>query len=427
MKKQNVLKLIISVIVICVLCYIALNGVVINKKEYVKSAKKIQTGLDISGGVSIVYEADTDKVVTDTDLNKAVEVLRKRLEGKNIYDATTRADSSKGYIYLEIPADIKGKADPLKVVEGLDKTAIIQFKDEQGNVILAGTDVASAEFSEDPVDNSGLPEPHVVLKFSEEGRKKFREATKKNVGKQILIFLDDQQISDPFVNQEIDSPSAIITLGGKEVNAKRAEAKQLSMLISSGALPFSLKVINKEFVGPTIGQQALEVSILAGGIALALVIIFMLCVYRVPGIVSALSLITYTALFLLLLAATGITLTLPGIASLILSIGMAVDANVIIFERLKEEIKIGRSVEKAFENSFSKALTAIIDGNITTLIIALFLYIFGIGTIKGFGMVLGVGVLLSMFTSIFITKFLLKQLIGLAKNHKEIFAVKGAK
>ena len=427
MKKNNVLKIVISIILIVALCYVAIFGIKIGDKVYLKSAKEISTGLDISGGVSIVYEAKTDKEVSTEELEKAKSVLVKRLENKNIYDAMVRLDENKGHIYLEIPANTEGAKDPLKVVDGIDKTAVVSFKDEAGNVLVSGTDIAKAEYSEAPTDDSGMPEPHTVLTFTKEGREKFKVATEKNINKALNIYLDEICISSPIVSSKIDSPSAIITYGSQEFAAKQKEAKETSMLIDSGSLPFSLNIINKEFVGPTIGQKALEVSVYAGIIALVLVMLFMVLAYKVPGIVAVLALIAYAAMFIIIMVSTGITLTLPGIASLILSIGMAVDANVIIFERLKEELKNGRSPMSAFENSFSKAIKAIIDGNMTTLIIALFLYIFGVGTIKGFGLVLGLGVALSMFTSLFITKFLLKQFVGLAKKYKGIFAVKGAK
>ncbi len=427
MKKNNVLKIIISIILIVGLCYAAIFGIKINGKQYLKPVSKIKTGLDISGGVSIVYQADTEEKANVEDLKKAIGVLRKRLENKNIYEAMVRLDENKGHIYLEIPADTKGAKDPLEVVEGIDKTAVVTFRDADGNILLSGTDIESAEFSENPTDESGLPNPHTILRFSKEGREKFKDATKNNVGKILYIYLDEMVISDPYVNSEIDAPDAIITFGKDDYEEKKKEAQETAMLIDSGSLPFSLNIINKEFIGPTLGQKALEVSMYAGIISLIFVVIFMLVVYKIPGVVAALALIAYSAILMIVMVYAGITLTLPGIASLILSIGMAVDANVIIFERLKEELRNGRSPERAFENSFSKALKAIVDGNITTLVIALFLYIFGVGTIKGFGLVLGLGVVLSMFTAVFITKFLLRQFIGLAKKYKGIFAVKGVK
>lgn len=428
MKKNDVIKLVVAVVLICIFAYLAIFGLNIGGKQIVNSAADIKTGLDISGGVTIVYEAKKDGQVNTEELNKAVAVLRSRLERKNIYDAVIRPDESKGYIYVEVPANVKDKTqDPLSIVDGLDKTAVIEFRDPDGNIILSGPDIKSAKYSEEPTDNTGIPDPHVVLTFNDEGKQKFVSATERLAGRTMPIYLDGACISEPYVPGKIDNDSAIITMGKSNYAEKSEEAKTQAMLIDSGALPFSLEVINKEYIGPTIGQQALEVSIVAGIIGLIAVMLFMIIVYRLPGIVASISLIAYVALDLLILSTTGITLTLPGIAGIILSIGMAVDANVIIFERFKEELKGGRGPLKAFENSFARALQAIIDGNVTTLIIAIFLYIFGIGTIKGFGIVLGIGVLLSMFTAVFVTKFLLKTFINLASKHKNWFAVKEAK
>ena len=423
MKKENVLRVIISVILIAAITYISIFPVF-----GTKSIKNIKTGLDISGGVSLVYAAQKDGKVSKEDLNKAQTVLRKRLENKNIFDAVIRTDEAKGYIYVEIPAKVKDKTqDPLKIVEGLDKTAVIQFRDSKGNVVVSGQEIKSAKFDNSPTDNTGIPDPHVTIRFTAEGRKKFAEGTKASVGDVMPIYLDETNISSPHVSQAIDSEVAIITIGGQSMEEKEKEAKELAMLIDSGSLPFKLEIINKEYVGPTLGQKALDVSILAGIISIALVMIIMISIYRVPGIVASISLVLYAALFILILSYTGITLTLPGIASLILSLGMAVDANVIIFERLKEELAAGKSGSKAFETAFSKVVGAIVDGNVTTLIIAILLYIFGIGPIKGFGIVLAIGVILSMFTALVITKYILKQFMGLAKKNVKLFGLKEAK
>lgn len=423
MKKENIVRVVVSILVIAIITYISVFNVF-----GTKSIKDIKTGLDISGGVSLVYEAKKEGNITNEDLDKATTVLRKRLEAKNIFDAVIRADEAKGYIYVEIPAKVEDKTqDPLKIVEGLDKTAIIQFRDEDGNVVVAGQEIKSAKYDESPTDSSGIPDPHVTIRFTEEGRKKFAEGTKASVGKTMPIYLDDTNISSPQVSGTIDSDTAMITIGGNTLAEKEKEAKELAMLIDSGSLPFKLEIINKEYIGPTLGQKALDVSILAGIICIALVMIIMIILYRIPGVVSSITLILYAALFILILSYTGITLTLPGIASLILSLGMAVDANVIIFERLKEELKNGKTGNKAFETSFQKVSHAIIDGNVTTLIIAILLYIFGIGPIKGFGIVLAIGVLLSMFTALFVTKYILKQFMGLAKNNLKLFGLKEVK
>lgn len=423
MKKENILRVAISVIVIAIITYVSVFNVF-----GTKSVKDIKTGLDISGGVSLVYEAKKEGTVSKEDLNKAVTVLRKRLEAKNIFDAVIRADEGKGYIYVEIPAKVKDKTqDPLKIVEGLDKTAVIQFRDSKGNVVVSGQEIKDAKYDESPTDNTGIPNPHVTIRFTGEGRKKFAEGTKASVGDVMPIYLDETNISSPQVSQAIDSEVAIITIGGQTFEEKEKEARELAMLIDSGSLPFKLEIINKEYVGPTLGQKALDVSIVAGIYSILLVMIIMIIVYRVPGIVSSISLVLYAALFILILSYTGITLTLPGIASLILSLGMAVDANVIIFERLKEELGTGKSGSKAFETAFSKVVGAIVDGNVTTLIIAILLYIFGIGPIKGFGIVLAIGVILSMFTALVVTKYILKQFMGLAKKNVKLFGLKEAK
>ncbi len=430
MKGSNILKIIIITIIVALLAYVAIFGIKIGDKAIIKSAKQMNTGLDISGGVTIVYQAsleDENSQITEDDLSKSSTVIKKRLENLNIFDYIVRTDSSTNQIYVEIPADINDTSkDPLEAVKGLDRTAKVEFRDPDGNVLLSGTDIKSAKYSEDAVDSTGLPSPHVVLTFSDEGTKKFTEATANLIGKAISIYLDEDEISAPVVNSKIESSTAIITMGSSKSYSERLEeAKNLALLIDSGALPVSLNVISKEYVGPYIGQKALNVSVKAGIVALIIIVLILIIKYRLPGIVASISLIAYTALDILILTTTSISLTLPGIAGLILSIGMAVDANVIIFERLKEELASKKiSVEKGFERSFKNAMSAIIDGNVTTIIVALLLYIFGTGTIKGFGIVLAIGVVLSLFTAIVLTKFTLKQFLPLASKNMWLFGVK---
>lgn len=426
MKGKNVLSLIIIVIVIASFTYLSIFGLTIGGKTIIKSAKDIKTGLDISGGVSITYQAKNDDgEITSEDLKKSEAVIRKRLEKINIYDFFVRLDDATKQIYVEIPAKVEDKTrDPLEAVKGLDRTAKIEFRDPDGNVLLSGSDIKGAKYSEEPTDKTGLPSPHVVLNFSEEGSKKFAAATEKLVGKTLNITLDGEVITSPGVNEKIESDTAIITMGKGSYAEKKQDATEYAMLIDSGALPFSLEVINKEYVGPYIGQKALDISVKAGLISLLVISIFMICVYRLPGIVSTLALIAYTSIVLFIISLTGTSLTLAGIAGLILSIGMAVDANVIIFERFKEEMKNNVGYKKAFERSFKNAMAAIIDGNTTTFIIAFLLYIFGIGPVKGFGLILAIGVLVSLFTAVFVTKTILKQFISLADKKPFLFGIK---
>ena len=314
--------------------------------------------------------------------------------------------------------------DPLSAIEGLDKTAKIELRDPDGNVLLAGDDIKSAKYSEDPIDNTGLPSPHVVLTFSDEGTKKFAEATANLVGKTLSIYLDDEEITAPVVNEKIESSTAIITMGTGTYSEKKTQAEEYAMLIDSGTLPFNLSVVSKEYVGPYVGQKALEVSIEAGIVALIIICLVMIVCYRLPGVVSSIALIAYVAIVLLIMSSTGISLTLPGIAGLILSAGMAVDANVIIFERFKEELRNKLSPTKAFEKSFKAAMAAVVDGNVTTFAVAILLYIFGTGPVKGFGIVLAVGVVVSLFTAVVVTKFILKQILPLGAKHVSLFGIK---
>lgn len=428
MKKKCIINIILSAVLIFAFAYLAVFGLNIKGKQIIKSAKNINTGLDISGGVSLVYKAKPEegKQITQEDLKKSEAVIRKRLESKNIYDYVIRSDVNTNQIYIEIPAKVDDKSkDPLSAVEGLDKTAKIEFRDQDGNVLLSGDDIKSAKEDEQATTNTGLPDPHVVLTFSDEGTKKFAAATEKLVGQKLSIYLDDQLVTDPYVNSKIDSNTAIITLGDGKYNDKKQQATEYALLIDSGALPFSLEVISKEYIGPYIGQNALKVSIYAGITSIIAIVLFLIIVYRLPGIAASLALIAYVSLILFIMSSSNISLTLPGIAGLILSIGMAVDANVIIFERLKEELRQNISVKKAFERSFKKAMSAIIDGNVTTFTVAILLYLFGIGTVKGFGIVLAIGVLVSLLTAVVITRHILKQFLPFVNNsHTFLFGIK---
>ncbi len=430
MKTNNVIKIIISVCIIAAIVYIAIFGIKIGDNVIIKGIKHVNTGLDISGGVTIVYQANETEGTTISvdDLKKAETVIRKRLEAKNIFDYIVRTDENTKQISVDVPYKSDDLSrDPLEVVEGLDKTAQVTFRDNDGNILLSGEDIKDAKYSDEATDNTGLSSPHVILEFNDNGSKKFAEATEKLVGQTMPIYLDDDLLTTPVVNSKIESNTAIITMGQGSYSDKKIQAQEYAMLISSGALPFSLNVISKEYIGPYIGQKALDVSLKAGIVALILVCVIMIVIYRLPGIVSSLTLITYVAIVLLIISNTGISITLPGIAGLILSIGMAVDANVIIFERLREELMQKSGAKKSFDKGFKNAMTAIIDGNVTTFIIAILLYIFGIGTIKGFGIVLALGVVISVITAVLITKYILKQFMPLANKHKFLFAVKTKK
>lgn len=427
MKAKNIIKIVCYIVVVTIISYFAIFGLTIKDRTIIKGAKNINTGLDISGGVTIIYQAESEDggEIFEEDLKKSEAVIRKRLEAKNIFDYIVRSDLNTKQITVEIPVDTNDKSkDPLEAVEGLDKTAKVEFRDPKSNVLLSGDDIKSAKYSDTATDQTSIRSPHVELTFSEEGAKKFADATEKLVGQAISIYLDEVCLTSPIVNSKITSNNAIITLGNGTYAEKKAEAENYAMLIDSGTLPFNLNVINKEYIGPYIGQQALEISIQAGIVALIIIAIVMITIYRIPGFVSSISLIAYTALTILIIANTGISLTLPGIAGLILSLGMAVDANVIIFERLKEELNAKIGYQKAFERSFKNAMTAIVDGNVTTFTVAILLYIIGIGLVKGFGIILALGVVLSLLTAVLLTKYLLKEFMPLVEKNTFLFAVK---
>lgn len=427
MKKDNIIKIVLSILVMLLLGYLAIFGLKIKDTTIIKGAKSIKTGLDISGGVTISYQAEAEegKEITSGDLEKSKAVIQKRLEAKNIYDYIIRVDSNTNQINVEIPTNTSDTSvDPLAAVEGLDRTAVVQFRDSDGNVLLQGEDIESAKYSEDAVDSTGIGTPHVVLTFSQEGTKKFASATEKLAGKQMPIYLDEECITSPTVNSKIDSSTAIITVGNGTFAEKKAIAEEYAMLIDSGSLPFKLSVVNKEYIGPYVGQQALEISIKAGIVALIAICLIMILIYRLPGVVSTIALIDYVSILLLIISNTGISLTLSGIAGLILSVGMAVDANVIIFERLKEELNKKVAYKKAFEKSFKNALSTIVDGNVTTLIVAFVLYFLGSGMIKGFGLVLAIGVILSLITALIVSKFILKQFMPMANKSTFLFGIK---
>lgn len=410
--------------------YLAIFGLKFGDKTIIKSAKEVKTGLDISGGITITYQAEVEdgQEITAQDLEKSKVVIQTRLEAMNIYDYIIRTDTNTNQINVEIPTNTSDESvDPLAAVQGLDRTAVVQFRDNEGNILLEGEDIVSAKYSEDAVDSTGIATPHVVLNFSTEGTAKFTAATEKLVGQAMPIYLDDECITAPTVNSRIDQSSAIITVGGGTYAEKKAVAEEYAMLIDSGSLPFNLNVINKEYIGPYVGQSALALSVRAGIVAFVLICVIMIAIYRLPGVVASCALVDYVAILLLILSNTGVSLTLSGIAGLILSVGMAVDANVIIFERLKEELGQKVSYKKAFEKSFKNATSTIVDGNVTTIIVALVLYILGSGMVKGFGLVLALGVVLSLFAALVITRFMLKQVMPVANKSTFLFGVKKEK
>ena len=377
------------------------------------AADDVKLGLDLAGGVSITYQAVGE--VTDEQMDDTVNKLRKRVDSYGQTEADVYREGSD-----RINIDIPGVSDANAVLEELGKPGSLKFTDMEGNVILSGDQVISAQSG--VVDQNGSKEYVVSLTFTDEGKAAFAEATAAMVGQQIAIVYDNSVVSAPVVQEAITQGQCTIDgIGSYE------EAEDLASTIRIGSLSVELTELRSNVVGAKLGEEAIRTSLQAGAIGFAVVAIFMIVVYLVPGLAASLALALYVGLIVLLLVAFEVTLTLPGVAGIILSIGMAVDANVIIFTRIKEEIGKGKTVESAIKTGFAKALSAIVDGNVTTLIAALVLFWRGSGTVKGFAMTLGIGIVLSMFTALFVTRFILRSLFRLGFQSPKMYGIKKEK
>ncbi len=361
-------------------------------------SNSIKQGLDLQGGTHLVLQAvDTPEFKVDDDaVNRSVKIIERRVNELGLTEPVIQRQG-KDRIIVELP----GEKDPEKAVAMIGRTALMQFKDDKGNVVLSGKDLKDARANMRE-GNAAI----VNIEFNDEGGKKFAELTAKNIGKQIAIELDGKVLTAPVVQEAI-------TGGKAQISGQRnmEEAEHLAILLRSGSLPVKIEVLENRTVGPTLGQDSKEKSIKAFLIGIAGVFAFMLLFYRLSGIVADVALLLYVMLLLLVMRYLGATLTLPGIAGIILSIGMAVDANVLIFERFKEELRKGKTLRSAIDSGFSRAVVTILDSNITTLMAAAVLFYLGTGPIKGFAVTLALGTCLSMFTAITVTRFLLQFLI----------------
>ena len=419
---KSIAKLLIVLLLIAAVVFAAFGSYTIfgvTQKGAFEGDISIKQGLDLVGGSVITFEAEAESATAE-QMATVVSVMRKRLDSANYTEAVVSTQGEKR-VRIEIPS----VSNPDDAIDLLGKTAQLQFVDADGNVALTGSDIKSAKKMYGPIDNTGVSVNYVELTFNKESIAKFAEATKAAAQKSgegknfIAIMLDETVVSSPSVSAEyasegINSETAVIS-----GDFTPEGAAELANLISAGQLPFDLTVVEQSSVGATLGSKALETSLLAALIGILLILLFMLVMYRIPGLAADLALIFYVGLFVLVMQLCGVNLTLAGVAGVILTIGMAVDANVIIFERVKEEIKAGKTVKAAVGAGFKRAFAAIIDSNITTLIAAVVLFVIGVGTVKGFAITLGLGIIISMFTAIFITKFILAQFANIfGKNPK---------
>ncbi|SHI51513.1 preprotein translocase subunit SecD [Geosporobacter subterraneus DSM 17957] len=408
MKIKNAIILLLIVAIIGAGAFVGIKGIQIGETEISPVRDMMKLGLDLKGGVFVVLEAETD--ATGDELNRIMGqtqgVIERRVNAMGLTEPNIVREGDKR-IRVELP----GAKNAQEAIDMIGKTAQLQFVKPNGEVILSGNQVKNAEVVFE--SNKGNV-PSVSLEFNSEGARAFQAATKEVSAaaalneRIIAIILDDQIISAPEVREEIPNGRAVIT-GNFTID----EASNLAALIRGGALPVNLTEVQTSAIGPTLGLDSLNKSIDAAKIGIALVLLFMIVYYRVPGLIASIALMLYILIVLYVFIGFGATLTLPGVAGLILSIGMAVDANVIIFERLKEELRNGKSLRAAVDSGFARALTTILDANITTVIAGIVLFQFGSGPIRGFAVTLMIGIGVSMFTAVVITKMLLKLFINI--------------
>lgn len=391
MKSKSTIWFIICIVFIGLLAYTGVNGLTAGGYHAKSFGESIKRGLDLKGGVSVVVEIQ-DKDVDKDAINRTIALLSGRVNKLGVAETSVQQEGDKR-IRIEIP----GESDTKKVVESVAKTGKLTFVGPDKSTILTGSDVKNSLAY---LNSSGQPE--VSLELTSEGAKKFATATKNFYGQVISIYMDSDLVSAPTVEAVITDGKAVINNIDTE-----DEAKSIASMIKSGALPVTLKTVSAKVVGPQLGQNALPECLKAGAIGIGLVLLFMLLVYRVLGVTADLALVFYITILLGTFATVGVTITLPGIAGFLLTIGMAVDANVLIFERIKEELRSGRSVKTSIDSGFHRALSSILDSNITTIISGFVLYFLGTGSVKGFALTLILGVILSMLTAIFVTRLLI--------------------
>ncbi len=449
MKAKSVISFVLIMILIAAFAVVCVGDINIGNfrvPSVLDRDKGIKQGLDLVGGSIIVFEPKDVELskVTPAQMDSAEAVLRARLDSMGQNEATISRQGATS-IRVEIP----DMDDPQQAVDLIGQVAKLEFRymytdtAEDGStgydLAMEGSSdyVKNASMEFGPVNQGGNSEYYVSLELTAKGQEAFKEATSnavaqsyngKAIANQIVIALDEDIVSAPSVDEVIDSTTCIIH-GSFDAES----ANNLASVINSGSLPFALQDAELRSVGPTLGSQALDTSLKAALIGIILVMLFMLLFYRLPGLVADISLVAYISITLLIMAGffigdgvtSGyrITLTLPGIAGVILSIGMAVDANVVIFERIKDELRQGKSVGASVDGGYKRAITAVIDSNVTTIIACVVLYIFGSGTIKSFAITLGIGILVSMFSAIFLTKWLLKLIVGFGVRSNWLYGV----
>jgi len=380
--------------------------------------KPTKLGLDLKGGVYAVLEAvpEGDQVIDDEAMTRLIEVLDRRINGIGVAESVVQR-AGENRVIVELP----GITDTEEAISLIGKTALMEFKIKNKDGSLGETLLTGNALNKAAVSYDNLGRPQIQFEMNPEGAARFAEITRNNIGKQLAITLDGEVQTAPTINSEIPSGNGVIT-GSYTVE----EAQATATLLNAGALPVKAEIIETRSVGASLGDESIAKSAMAAKVAIALIAVFMIIFYKLPGLMANMALVAFGLIAFGTLNFLDATLTLPGIAGFILSVGMAVDANVIIFERIKEELKFGNSIIASIDAGFAKAFSAIIDSNITTLIITMILFTLGTGPVKGFAVTLTIGILASMFTAITITKIFLRGFVIVFKVKKpELFGVRG--
>ena len=413
-KKRSVVAFIVFIAIVVLLGYYS-YGIV--KGTAAKDRDTgINLGLDLAGGVSITYQVAGDEPPSSEDMSDTVYQLQQRVSAYDTEATVYQVGDDR--ITVEIP----GVTDANEILSELGTPGSLEFQTVDGEVYMTGDDVVDAQAMTTQDQTTGQTEYCVQLTLSEEGAEIFSQYTEEYLGSYLPIYYDGECITYPQVNTQITDGVAMIS-----GMSSYEEAEVLATQIRSGALKVQLEELQSEVVGAQLGSQAITSSILAAVIGLLIIIVFMIAVYRIPGLAASIALLIYTGIVLAILHLYHITLTLPGIAGIILSIGMAVDANVIIFARIREEIAAGKSVKTATTEGYKKAFSAILDGNVTTLIAAAVLGIRGSGSVRGFAVTLAIGIVFSMFTALGVTRWLMRALYGMGLQDKKFYGEKKAR
>ncbi len=423
MKKRNIITLLIVIVIVGVVVYFGLTGFSVDVYRVDPLQDQVSLGLDLTGGVYAVFLADKGEY-TDDEFNAkmitTLSVLRTRLDERGYTEATV-VQQGADRIRVEVPINETSEIkNPDEILAFISETGLLEFKNADGETILTGAHVNQAY----PAIQDN--EPIVVMKFDSEGAQLFGELTKEawDNSTAITMTLDGENITTANVQDgPIYDGTAILNGGQSQFTSEKAS--KIAIQIESGALPLVLREIENRSISASLGEDALSKSLLAGLIGISVLLLFMLIYYRLPGLVACIALTFYLFIILVFLAAVpAVQLTLPGIAGMILGIGMAVDANVIIFERFKEELAFGKTLRASLNSGFAKALRTIIDANITTIIAGIVIAVFGVGTVKGFGYMLIISIVASMFTAVVITRWLLKIVMNLNITNMRLYTIR---